>query len=76
MQKGLHLALFAFNKMNIRALRSVCTLALYLHSTYTLPALYLHLHHCYVSQHREVEKVIGATEKSTSLYTHNALAQP
>ncbi|WP_143033268.1 hypothetical protein [Prevotellamassilia timonensis] len=76
--------------MNIRALRSVCTLALYLHSTYTLPALtytlpaltytlpalYLHLHHCYVSQHREVEKVIGATEKSTSLYTHNALAQP
>ena len=36
---------------------------------YTLPALYLHLHHCYVSQHREVEKVIGATEKSTSLYT-------
>ena len=39
MQKCPHRALFAFNKMNIRALRSVCTLALYLHSTYTLPAL-------------------------------------
>ena len=83
MQKCLHPALFAFNKLNIRALRSVCTLALclhftctYLHNTYTTPTLYLHLHHCHVSQHREVERAFGATEYSTSPYTNTAMAQP
>ena len=43
MQKCLHPALFTFNKLNIRALRSVCTLALCLHFTCTMPTLYLHL---------------------------------
>ena len=51
--------------------------------TYTVSALCLHLLaltctclHCYVSQHREVEKAFGATELSTSLYVYTALAQP
>ena len=44
--------------------------------TYTTPTLYLHLHHCHVSQHREVERAFGATEYSTSPYTNTAMAQP
>ena len=43
MQKCLHPALFAFNKLNIRALRSVCTPALCLHFTCTAPTQCLHL---------------------------------
>ena len=44
--------------------------------TYTTLALYLHLHYCYVSQHREVERAFGVTEYSTSPYTNTAMAQP
>ena len=42
MQKCLHPALFAFNKLNIRGLRSVCTPALCLHFTCTAPTQHLH----------------------------------
>ena len=82
-QKCLHPALFAYNKLNIRVLRSVCTPALCLHFTCTALALHLHsactclhLHYCHVSQHRQVERAFGATEYSTSPYTNTAMAQP
>lgn len=44
--------------------------------TYTVLALTCTCLHCYVSQHREVENVFGATEISTSLYVYTAMAQP
>ena len=66
-----------------------CTyLTLCLHCACTVPALaYTCLHlsaltlinfsgRCHELQHREVEKTFGATENSTALCTHTALAQP
>ena len=49
MQKCLHPALFAFNNLNIKALRSVCTLALCLHFTCTAPTQYLHYTCTYIT---------------------------
>lgn len=56
-------------------------LALILHyacTTLHLPALTLmnFPERCHELQHREVEKTFGATENSTALSTHAALAQP
>ena len=55
-----------------------CTVYTHLTLHLHLPALTLMIFpgHCYELQHREVEKTFGATEKSTTLCTHAALAQP
>lgn len=45
-------------------------------STFVCTYTHEFLRHCHELQHREVEKTFGATENSTALCTHAALAQP
>ena len=45
-------------------------------STFVCTYTHEFLRHCHELQHREVEKTFGATENSTALSTHTALAQP